>query len=199
MTFIYAIPTTGRATLERAVRSAQSAYTVVVRHDESGHGPQAARNWLLDEAARMGAEFIRYGDDDDLCLPAKLGGGDADVVYFDYLRYGEVVRLGADPVQAMFRGVTPWCWAARVDALTGAGLRWDESRPCRQGSWMWLAMLQAGLRFSYAPVIAYEKVAPGAISSKPEFAEASRQFFAAAREWAGAAYETHYRAAMRAW
>jgi hypothetical protein len=184
--------------LERAVASASGRHAVVVRMDE-GAGPQVARNWLLDEASRRGAEFLRYGDDDDVCLRYVEPPPDADVIYWDYLRYGAEVRLGSDPIQAMFRGVTPWCWAARVDSLNRAGLRWDESRPCRQGSWFWLAMLRAGLTFAYAPVFAYKKVEPGVISSNSEFAAASREFFSAAREWAGEGYETHYRAALRAW
>jgi hypothetical protein len=197
----YCIPTMGRSSLGAAVGSALRDQTVLIRESASGEGPQAARNWLLNEAERIEADYIRWGDDDDLCI-----GGvrllsfftlETDVVYFDYIRYGEIIRLGSDPVAAMFRGVTPWCFAARISALRAAGLQWDESKPCRQGSWFWLAALRAGLRFNYAPVIAYEKVAPGAISSKPEFAAASREFFAAAREWAGERCETHYRAALR--
>jgi hypothetical protein len=80
--------------------------------------------------------------------------------------------------------MAPWNFIARTEAIRAAGIRWDESAPCRHGSWFWLQALRAGLRFRYVPCIGYvHNRRQSAISNAGAFRTESRKVFTSAWEW----------------
>jgi hypothetical protein len=136
---------------------------------DRGAGVQATRNSLLTKALSEGAQYIRMADDDDKLLPHRehaleaLADPDVDVAYFDFI----FNNRGASN-QILFTGdlekdsrmiPPPWSWVAKGSALGRLHQEcplFDPAIVRLHGGWVWLRMLQAGLRFKHVPVLAYE-------------------------------------------
>lgn len=142
----------GERDAERAARSLSDCDCVLLQHDRS-NGQAWARNTLLDLA--IGATVVRYCDDDDVAMNTRRAAyhlieSGADVLAFSYIAGSTRVEVPADPLAAAIDSVGPWSWVARAEALQR--VPWGPHTFCT-GTWHWLAMMDAGLKFAFAPEI----------------------------------------------
>lgn len=142
----------GERDAARAARSLSDCDCVLLQHDQ-GNGQAWARNRLLDLA--LGATVVRYCDDDDVAASTRraaerLVEAGVDVLAFSYVAGSTRVEVPGDPLAAAIDSVGPWSWVARVEALRR--VPWGPHTFCT-GTWHWLAMMDAGLSFAFAPDI----------------------------------------------
>jgi glycosyltransferase involved in cell wall biosynthesis len=154
-----------RGFLQRAVASAWGQTlppdAVEVELDTDRDGAAATRNRAL---ARVGTEWVAFLDDDDVLRPTHLEDclhhaqrHDADVVYpgYDVVGGVDLVRRFGMPFdadllrQANYIPVTAVCRTELVRAV-GGFRPYRKPFPCEDWG-LWLALLDAGARFSHLP------------------------------------------------
>jgi hypothetical protein len=175
------------ATRTSASKAADSAlalgWTPLVMEDTQCRGANWARNRLFEQALSLGAQWVRYCDDDDLVVglePTPFKG----LVYFDYLYQRPPgppshVQLPSTPREAFSR-FSPWCWAASSATLLRVveqfGSLWDESIPCRQGGWQLARFIKSGTPMYHTSLIGYHWIHNGdGLCNHPQKQELSAQ------------------------
>ena len=126
----------------------------IVLEDDQGKGQAWVRNRLASFAPT--GSIVRYCDDDDVAMSTRraaerLAETNADVLAFSFISGSTRVRVPEDALAAAVDSVGPWSWVARVEALRR--VPWDPRRASCTGTWQWLAMMDAGLKFAFAPDI----------------------------------------------
>jgi glycosyltransferase involved in cell wall biosynthesis len=151
--------------LARALASVQAQTyppaEIIVLHDLEREGAAATRNRALDLVA---TEYVAFLDDDDVLYPdhlrrlarlARLSGADVVYPYFD-ADTDEINTCGLpfDPVLLRRANFIPVTVLARTAVLRAAGgfqAHPDvNGDPCEDWG-LWLALLDAGARFSHLP------------------------------------------------
>lgn len=125
--------------------------------DLTGEGPARIRNRLLE---RVKTEWTLFVDDDDILFPNYVDAvarllPDADVVYTAWQLSGAtdpVPYPRFDPGLLREHNFIPVTACVRTDALRAVGGFPDAKL---EDHALWLALLDAGARFRYTPVIAW--------------------------------------------
>lgn len=125
--------------------------------DENHEGPAAVRNELL---ADVKTEWALFLDDDDLLFDNYLDVvtphlADADVVYTAWQLSGAIDPVPHprfDPDLLRDHNIIPVTACVRTEAVRAVGGFPDAEL---EDHALWLALLDAGYRFTYTPVIAW--------------------------------------------
>ena len=182
------------ATLANAVTSAeQDGWKTEVCFDPRRFGASKTREALLNRSfVNPEIQFLRYLDDDDLLLPHREAIQQAfdsdpsvELIYTDAIMNmpsGVQHRLShtGDPYEDVLQ-VHPWSWVIRTSAARRIkdtfAYFWDYDRPYREGSYVWLKLLQGRVKMRYLPVLGYQynkSFNPSCISQHPEFVQATK-------------------------
>lgn len=131
--------------------------THLIEIDVDGDGPAAVRNRLLEQVS---TEWTLFLDDDDLLYPNYVDTvsshfADADIVYTAWRLTGATDPFplpSFDPVALRQHNIIPVTACVRTEALRAVGGFPDAEL---EDHALWLALLDAGYRFRYVPVIAW--------------------------------------------
>jgi hypothetical protein len=161
--------------------------------DDRDWGPSRIRESLLNRVfADPSIKFLRYLDDDDLLLPHQEivqqffeSNPTVDLVYTDAVMNmpsGVQHRLtySGDPYEDLML-VHPWSWIIRTNVARRIkdtfGYFWDYNRNYREGSYLWLRLLQGRVKMHYLPTLGYQynkSFNPNCISQHPGFSMATK-------------------------
>jgi len=189
------IPYTRPDVVQTSIDAAKAdGYTVLTYQDVNLNGANKSREVLLNRAfADESITHIRYADDDDILLPhlevineAFSSDPSLDVIYCDanmVMPSGIVhpLKYSGNPLNDTMN-VHPWVWIAKKRILADIkrvyGYLWDYDRPCREGGYAWIKLLQSGCNIKHLEVIAYQynkSFSPDCISQHPEFAKETKR------------------------
>lgn len=148
------VTSTGRHSLPRCVASLSDCDQVIVVEDRQRRGQAWARNELLRQAPP--GSIVRFADDDDVAfstrtMAERLEVSGADILAASFISGSTREIVPTDPLAAAIDSVGPWSWVARADAIRDVA--WDATKTRATGTWYWLQMMDAGLRFAFAPDI----------------------------------------------
>lgn len=140
----------------------------MVMVDVNGEGPAVLRNRMLEHVV---TEWVLFLDDDDLLFPNYVDTvtphlADADVVYTAWQLSGAIDPMPHpfDPDLLRQHNIIPVTACVRTEAVRSVGGFGDEKLEDHE---LWLALLDAGYRFRYTPVIAWHyRRAPQSRSNK---------------------------------
>lgn len=146
------VSSTRRHSLPRCIASLSDCDQVIVVEDRERRGQAWTRNELLRHAPA--GSIVRFVDDDDVAfstraMAERLGASGADVLAASFISGSTREIVPTDPLAAAIDSVGPWSWVARVDAIRG--IPWDGTKTRATGTWHWLQMIDAGVRFAFAP------------------------------------------------
>ena len=161
------IPVTRPELAQTIIKSAENDGWLVLTKDGK-FGAADTREALFKDAVSFGAEYVRYADDDDLCLyPHRqqfcefLDNSDYDIVYGNFKnttrdKTADIVFSG-DYVRDIREGIgiAPWTWVAKAKSLEKLERIWDPTMAKGQGSWMILQAASAGLKIAHLPIEVY--------------------------------------------
>jgi hypothetical protein len=183
------VASTGRSSLSQAIASLEDCDEVIVVHDTERRGQAWTRNELIARAP-VGS-IVRFVDEDDVAMSTRrmadrLEASGADVLAASFVSTATREVVPCDPLAAAIDSVGPWSWVARADAIRS--IPWDGTRTRSTGTWQWLAMMDAGVRFAFAPDVwcyHWRPMAGGVTASVPQglelIDELSRRIEAASR------------------
>lgn len=162
------IPTTRPALVDTMIKSAeQDGWTVLTL--EGSSGASNTRELLFEQAISLGAKYIRYADDDDICIyPHREtfcyyldNNPNCDIVYGNFVKtfgsHTEYIKYAGDFKQDIKQGIglAPWTWVAKASSLAKLNRIWDPLMAKGQGSWMIIQAALAGLKIEHLPVDVY--------------------------------------------
>lgn len=153
------VPCTRPELVGEAMASLTDCERVLVEFDRMRKGEAATRNTLID---RVDEECeLRFCDDDDIAWPVepRIPVG-VDVLGLAYMVDKFVVQPPPDPLAAAVNYVINGNWLVRRTALEFVrakfGTVYDPSWTMNTATRVWLRMMDAGLKFAFAPTkIAY--------------------------------------------
>lgn len=163
--------------------------------DSAFNGPHKSREALLNKTySDSKIQYIRYLDYDDTLLPHQYEMErifsqfpDTDIIYTNAIMkmpsgISHIINYTGDPATDIL-AIHPWSWVAKKEALerikTIYGYVWNYDVTYREGGYLWLKFIEAGLNIKYVPISAYQynkTFNSSCISQQPGFSIATKEF-----------------------
>lgn len=182
--------------LDTAIESCKKdSWVYDVYIDSNFNGPHKTREALLNRTySDPKIHYIRYLDYDDILLPHQYEikqafnqFPDIDIIYTNAVMNmpsgvkHDIIFTG-DPIKDIM-AIHPWAWVAKKEALerikTIYGYVWNYDVTYREGGYLWLKFIEAGLNIKYVPISAYQynkTFNSSCISQQPGFSIATKEF-----------------------